>query len=123
MKNTYKRTLLVAAFLLPLGACESLDDLGRHMPVVGERCENWQCFTEGGRLQSEANKRAIQQGEGGADGGSSEQRIPLNARDNRTAPAQPATSASQGEGKRATPYDMTPDQLDQLPAPRSSSSE
>jgi hypothetical protein len=41
-----------------LASCGWADDLGQHMPTIGERCDNWQCFTEGGREQSKMVRRA-----------------------------------------------------------------
>jgi hypothetical protein len=32
------------------------DALGSYMPVVGERCEHWQCMGEEGQVISDANK-------------------------------------------------------------------
>lgn len=47
-----------ALLALPLTACETMngwvDSMGEHMPVVGDRCEHWQCFTSGGQAQSDA---------------------------------------------------------------------
>ena len=40
-----------------LAGCEWADNLGKHLPVIGERCESWQCFTESGKQASEAKKR------------------------------------------------------------------
>jgi hypothetical protein len=40
------------------------DTLGSHMPVIGERCEHWQCITESGRQKSDmykAQQRAEQE--------------------------------------------------------------
>ncbi len=33
------------------------DSIGSHMPVIGERCEHWQCVTSGGETQSRLNQR------------------------------------------------------------------
>lgn len=32
------------------------DALGSHMPVIGERCEHWQCLTSSGRATSDMYK-------------------------------------------------------------------
>jgi hypothetical protein len=33
------------------------DALGSHMPVIGERCEHWQCITKSGRQTSDMYKQ------------------------------------------------------------------
>lgn len=80
---------------LALGACQSIgnfaDGVGSHLPVIGERCEHWQCFTEEGKQRSRANRtireQETQQEEDGEE---------------RASPAtQPAPSAP-------TPYDSYP---------------
>ena len=47
--------------LLACAACDTIgnwmDNLGEHMPVVGERCEHWQCLTEEGRQRSDEIKQ------------------------------------------------------------------
>lgn len=47
--------------LLALSGCSWIgrqaDALGEHMPVIGERCEHWQCMTTSGQARSEAIKR------------------------------------------------------------------
>lgn len=59
-----KAPLCIAALWL-LSGCETIsnfaDDVGSHMPVVGERCEHWQCFTEEGKAQSRINQMMKQQ--------------------------------------------------------------
>src|SRR5262245_57625380 len=52
----------LCALLFTLGGCAWLDDMGRHMPVVGERCENWQCFTKSGQEQSRIKKQMREHG-------------------------------------------------------------
>ena len=41
--------LALIAMLLPLSGCQAITnwayDVGSHMPVIGERCEHWQCIT------------------------------------------------------------------------------
>ncbi len=39
------------------------DHMGSYMPVIGERCEHWQCITESGRTRSEAIKQQRGQAE------------------------------------------------------------
>lgn len=101
--------MLIASSALFMSGCEWIDDVGRHMPVIGERCENWQCFTEGGRAQSEANKRAlaVRGGEGNESA-----RKPINGN-----PVQPASPVMGTDQKKLTPFDMTPEQLQDMPAP------
>jgi len=49
----------IFVLLLPfiLNSCQTIsgwaDSLGEHMPVVGERCEHWQCFTSSGQKKNE----------------------------------------------------------------------
>jgi hypothetical protein len=50
--------LSTAISLLMLGGCSWFNSLGEHFPVIGERCEYWQCFTESGRQQSDAIRQA-----------------------------------------------------------------
>ena len=103
MKNrTYVLTVVLT---LSLGGCEWIDDVGRHKPVVGERCENWECFTQSGQAQSEATKRASAERKDGK-----QKRTPINAQGtpNASQPTQP---------QNPMPFDMPPEQLDNLPAP------
>lgn len=39
------------------------DALGSHMPVIGERCEHWQCITKSGRQTSDMYKQQMEQEE------------------------------------------------------------
>lgn len=52
------RLLLVLPLL---AACQTIggwaDGLGSHMPVIGERCEHWQCMTTEGRAKSDKIKQ------------------------------------------------------------------
>lgn len=45
---------------LTLSGCDWMgrqaDALGDHMPVIGERCEHWQCMTAEGQAKSDAIK-------------------------------------------------------------------
>lgn len=56
---------ICALFLL--SGCQSIgnlaDDLGSHLPVIGERCEHWQCFTTSGQETSDAIKMQREQQE------------------------------------------------------------
>ena len=51
------KTLLVIALALAASGCSwvgrQADALGAYMPVVGERCEHWQCVTTAGKERSE----------------------------------------------------------------------
>lgn len=61
-----KIRVLPCLFLL-LSACDTIgdaaDSLGTHMPVIGERCEHWQCLTAEGQRRSDEIKsqRAAQE--------------------------------------------------------------
>jgi hypothetical protein len=49
------------ALILAMPGCNwvgrQADALGSHMPVIGERCEHWQCLTKSGRQTSEMYKQ------------------------------------------------------------------
>jgi hypothetical protein len=49
------------ALILAMTGCNWIgrqaDALGSHMPVIGERCEHWQCITKSGRQTSEMYKQ------------------------------------------------------------------
>ena len=51
----------IVAILPLLAGCNwvgrQADALGSHMPVIGERCEHWQCVTESGQRQSDLYKQ------------------------------------------------------------------
>lgn len=59
IESTNYRFLLLLAPLI-LSGCDWIgrqaDALGEHMPVIGERCEHWQCFTSEGQAESNAIK-------------------------------------------------------------------
>lgn len=59
--HTFRKLFYTALLLSILSGCEWADNLGKKMPVMGDRCENWQCFTESGRQASEAKKMQQQQ--------------------------------------------------------------
>ena len=50
----------VFALPLLLSGCNTIygwaDDVGKHMPTIGNSCNNWQCITESGQRKSEENK-------------------------------------------------------------------
>lgn len=88
-ERTNSRILILLCFL-PLASCDWMgrqaDALGEHMPVIGERCEHWQCVTSSGQAQSDYNK-AMQQ---------------------RQHAPQPAPQASPAPAAAPTPYDSYP---------------
>jgi hypothetical protein len=47
--------LLPLALPLMLGGCGLTEWADKNMPVIGQRCENWQCFTSSGQEQSKIN--------------------------------------------------------------------
>jgi len=55
-----KRVVLISALALSTSGCawmgRQADALGEHMPVIGERCEHWQCITQSGQATSNAYK-------------------------------------------------------------------
>lgn len=106
MKNSYRKFAIAAVLASALSGCETMQDLvGKHMPVIGEPCENWQCFTSGGQAQSEATRRAREARARGETTG----RTPINGEEGGQAPQQPP------HAKELTPFDMPPDQLDNMP--------
>lgn len=58
------KTYSLIAMLFLLSSCQAIgdfaDSIGRHMPVIGKRCEHWQCVTESGQKASDTNKTAEQ---------------------------------------------------------------
>ena len=56
------KKLSAILLLLILASCQSISDFAdrvdKHLPVIGERCEHWQCFTTEGKKISDANKKA-----------------------------------------------------------------
>jgi hypothetical protein len=82
------RQLFLFAACITISGCETIgnwaDDAGSYMPVLSdERCEHWQCFTEGGRQQSEMNKRMR------------EQRLQTEQQQEQGQPQDPATMQQQ----------------------------
>lgn len=108
----------MAAILLPLSACDTVygfaEDVGSHLPTVGERCEHWQCVTGGGREQSEMKKRMrTMEGEqpppaGAAPGapGAASGRKPVPQNPARPAPGvQPPAAPAAPKSAAHNPYD------------------
>jgi hypothetical protein len=52
--------LALIAILLLLPGCRAITNwaygVGEHMPVIGERCEHWQCVTASGQQKSDEQK-------------------------------------------------------------------
>jgi len=57
--------LLCIAALLGISGCDWIgrqaDALGEYMPVIGERCEHWQCVTSSGQAKSDKIKEKKEQ--------------------------------------------------------------
>jgi hypothetical protein len=111
------RALCACALLLSLSGCGAIynwfNGLGEHMPVIGERCENWQCFTESGRARSDMIRQAKEhQAE-------TRRQVPVeNPQPPAAAAPVPVKPATPPQPKKLTPYDtVTPDNLEPLPAP------
>lgn len=55
------KKLLLLSLPLLLSGCDfiynSANNLGKHMPTIGEPCYNWQCVTDEGQKRSDLNKR------------------------------------------------------------------
>jgi len=51
----FSSRLFALSLPLALCACGLTDWADANMPVIGERCEHWQCFTESGQEQSKLN--------------------------------------------------------------------
>jgi len=78
------------------------DAAGEYMPVVGERCENWQCFTEEGQQKSEMNKRMKAMQQNGQVPQAVPQAVPQNPQAPAQAPERPMPDAwYQGEEEKA----------------------
>jgi hypothetical protein len=123
--------LLPAVFLLLCG-CQTIgnwaDSIGDHMPVIGDRCEHWQCFTSSGQQISDENKAKQAQTSSGISPSGAQARIPVPQADTPP-PTQAAPTATPAQNPAApgatippapaspTPYDMTPEQLQNLPPP------
>ena len=89
---------LAIFLLLGLSGCSWLNSIGDHLPVMGTRCENWQCFTESGQEASDRKKAQEKAQSAGA-------RTPVNPPDGgeSTSPS-PSPAAEKGP----TPWDSTP---------------
>lgn len=57
MRISTQNILIIGILSTILSGCETMNDIGSHFPVLGERCESSQCFTESGRAESERIKR------------------------------------------------------------------
>jgi hypothetical protein len=93
--------LRLLALTLPfaLGACGMFDWATQNMPVIGQRCENWQCFTEGGQQQSQLNAQQRQHpADNPAAGGTAAPGTAGGAPSPAAAPAEPLTPAMPEEG-------------------------
>jgi hypothetical protein len=57
--RTVKKILVPAVLLstFTLNGCAWFEQVGENFPVVGDRCEYWQCFTEYGQQQSDLIKQ------------------------------------------------------------------
>ncbi len=59
--NSLRNMVVLSASCLLLGSCQTIsrwaDGAGSYMPVIGDRCEHWQCFTSEGQAISNAKKR------------------------------------------------------------------
>jgi len=57
-------TGLVSLFFV-LNGCQTIgdwaDSAGKHMPVIGQRCEHWQCITASGQQASDEKIKQEQQ--------------------------------------------------------------
>lgn len=110
-----KLCVLAGLTIASLSGCMSLDEIGRHMPVIGERCENWQCVTTEGQAAS-AEKKRILRGGGSDDSDAqsySSRRRPING---NAAPVTPVEVEEPAPKPKAmTPYDMPPEKLESLP--------
>lgn len=66
--NSLRNALYLSASCLLLGGCETIygwaNGVGSYMPVIGDRCEHWQCVTSEGQAISEAKKRQQAEMEG-----------------------------------------------------------
>jgi hypothetical protein len=111
---TIIRTIALS-LLLATSGCISFDELGRHMPVVGKRCENWECFTSSGQSTSEERKAELRaEGKPVDEDDDTAIRRPIN-RQNVTGSMQAQQEQATAKPKEPTPFDMTPDQLQNLP--------
>ena len=59
----HKYKILLLMCLLPgMSSCQwTEDNIGKHLPVAGERCSNWQCFTEEGKKASAEKQKQTEQ--------------------------------------------------------------
>ncbi len=88
------RTLALVLPLL-LGGCGLTDWADANMPVIGERCEHWQCFTSSGQEASQLNHQQRVREESAPPANA----MPANATPaTNSAPTQPLAPAMPEEG-------------------------
>lgn len=55
------KQIMILAGCAWLSGCTAIgnwaDQLGSHMPVIGERCNHWECFSSSGQMQSSYNEQ------------------------------------------------------------------
>ncbi len=70
MKKHVSIALLLAS--TTLGGCQTIgrwaDNVGSYMPVIGDRCDHWQCLSSEGRAKSDAIQMEKERMENGEDG-------------------------------------------------------
>ena len=131
MKRPFSLSIATLLLLLALCGCQTIgnwaDSIGNHMPVIGERCEHWQCFTSSGQQISEQNKeKQTQVTSGSGTGPVPQSRQPISGNPVATPSAPvpavatvpapvPATAPPLSSHGASTPYDMSPEQLNNLP--------
>lgn len=61
-----KKFISFLPLIVLLNACETIgnaaDNLGSHLPTIGEPCHHWQCMTSDGQRQSDAIKKQMEGG-------------------------------------------------------------
>jgi hypothetical protein len=68
--NNLRTVLFLSSSCLILGSCQTVygwaESVGNHMPVIGERCNHWQCFTnETGKNETSGAQEMATEGEDG----------------------------------------------------------
>lgn len=102
-RMTRRHFIRLFALTLPfaMSGCGLTDWADANMPVIGQRCEHWQCFTSGGQAESQAihNQRVA--------GDNGEQRRSVNGEDvpggMPQAMAAPAPAAPQPQANPMPP--------------------
>ena len=111
-----KINYLALGLLLSTSGCMSLDEVGRHMPVVGKRCENWECFSSDGQEVSEERKTQLRAaGQLQDEDGGHVQRRAVGSQSASSVPFADEQQAKPADKKDLTPFDMSPEQLKSLP--------